>query len=106
MGAHHKQPRSNLGRPSKAISGVVPGSNDHRILLALRGPGGMTSEQITARFGYVAAALHRLKTAGLIELPKPGQKGVTTRVTEAGRQLTNAHGPLARAQTLITYCQL
>lgn len=100
------QPRAAMGRPSRAISGVVPGSTDHLVLLALRGPGGMTSAQINARFGYVAGALHRLKTAGLIDLPGPGQKGIAIGLTDSGRALTEASAPLARAKNLINYCQL
>ena len=99
-------PRAALGRTSAAIGGIVPGSTDHLVLLAIRGCGGMTSEQISARFGYVSASLYRLKKAGLIDLPAPGQKGIPTRITEAGRALTEADGPLSRRKSLITYCQL
>jgi hypothetical protein len=106
MPAHtNRRPGSSGGRPAKAICGICPGGTEHRLLLALRGPGGMTSEQIQARFGYVSAALTRLKSRGLINLAGPGQKGVPATVTEAGRALTDAGAPLSRNH-LITYCQL
>lgn len=93
------------GRQSKAVAGVVPGSTDHRLLLALRGAGGMTSEQVCARFGsYQTSSLGRLRDAGLIDLPAIGQKGLGIRVTEKGLALSAADGPLSRRH-LITYCQ-
>lgn len=101
------RPRAALGRPSQAIEGVVPGSTDHRILLALRGAGGMTSDQVCSRFnGHQSGALHRLKVAGLVELPAHGHKGKPINLTEKARELTSADGPLNRRSTLITYCQL
>jgi len=106
MSAHHKPPREALGSRSPAIEGVTPGSTDHLLLLALRGPGGMRSEQVRARFSTAGPALHRLKTAGLINLPEHGQKGMQISLTQRGRELTEANGPLARAQSLFTYCQL
>ncbi|MFN4325208.1 MAG: hypothetical protein ACK4FP_04910 [Azonexus sp.] len=101
------QPRRAPGRPSQAIEGVVPGGIEHRILLALRGPGGMTAEQIRDRFGdYKSAALSRLKKSGLVTLPAPGSKGVPITITALGRTLTDSAGPLNRTRNLITYCQL
>jgi len=96
-----------MTRPSKAIEGVVPGSTDHRILLALRGAGGMTSDQLCNRFGtYQSGALHRLKQAGLVDLPAIGLKGKQISLTDKAKELTSPHGPLNRRNTLITYCQL
>lgn len=104
--AHHKQPRAALGRASQPIHGVVPGSTDHRILLALRGAGGMTSDQIYARFGaYQGGGLTRLKNAGLVNTPAIGKKGESITLTGLGQRLTAHDGPLSRAH-LITYCQL
>lgn len=105
--AHHNQPREVFGRASNSVNGIVPGGTEHRLLLALRGAGGMSSDQICARFGtHQSAALHRLKDAGLVELPAIGHKGRPIRLTEKGQTLTNADGPLNRRSTLITYCQL
>lgn len=101
----HTQPRAALGRPLKTVSGVSPGGSEHRLLLALRGPGGMTPEQIQARFGHVSASLHRLKKNGLVNLGGAGQKGFAATVSDLGRTLTEADGPLSRSH-LITYCQL
>ena len=92
-------------RPA-AIKGVVPGGPAHRLLLALRGAGGMSSDQVYARFSSPSAALFRLKELGYIEMPDAGQKGKPICLTTAGRELTDANGPLARRKTLITYCQL
>lgn len=103
--ARHIEPRAALGRPLKTVAGVMPGGAEHRLLLALRGPGGMTPEQITARFGHVSASLHRLKQKGLICVGAPGQKSVAATVTDTGRALTEAGAPLSRSH-LITYCQL
>lgn len=105
MVAHHKQARASVGRPS-AVHGVVPGSTDHRILLALRGVGGVTSDQLAARFGHQGGALHRMKNAGLIQLPALGQKGKPILLTEKALELTGSDGPLNRRSTLINYCQL
>lgn len=104
--ARHTQPRTALGRIPKAIEGIVPGGTDHQIMLALRGCGGMTSDQVHARFGgHQSASLYRLKTAGMVEVPAIGKKGFSIRLTERGRALTDAGGPLSRSH-LITYCQL
>lgn len=93
-------------RPERA-NGIVVGSLDHQILLALRGPGGMTSDQVYARFpNHPSSALYRLKTAGLVEMPAPGHKGKQIVLTAAGRQAVDPAGPLARSKSLITYCQL
>lgn len=105
--ARHAQPRAVSGRPVKTIEGVTPGGTDHRLLLALRAPGGLTSDQVCARFGgHQSAALGRLKNHGLINTPRPGDKGKPISLTERGRTLTDPAGPLCRARTLITYCQL
>lgn len=107
MAARHNQPRAVIGRPSQAVAGVVPGSTDHRILLALRGVGGMTSDQICTRFGgYQTGALRRLKAAGLLNFPSIGLKGQPISLTDKARELTDSDGPLNRRSTLITYCQL
>ena len=93
-------------RPQR-LSGIVVGSLDHQILLALRGPGGMTSDQVYLRFpASPSGALHRLKVAGLVAMPPSGQKGKPIRLTDAGRALVDPAGPLARSKTLITYCQI
>lgn len=92
-------------RPER-VNGILVGSLDHQILLALRGPGGMTSEQVYARFTYASHALYRLKTAGLVDMPSPGQKGKPIRLTDAGRKAVDPAGPLARSKTLINYCHL
>lgn len=103
---HHKQPRDSMGPRGQAVHGVIPGSTDHRILLALRGVGGMTSDQIFARFGaYQGGGLTRLKNAGLITTPAIGKKGESITLTTLGRELTEYAGPLSRRH-LITYCQL
>lgn len=105
--ASQTPPRRPPGRQSKAIAGVVPGSTDHRVLLALRGAGGMTSEQICARFGgYQTSSLGRLRDAGLIDLPAIGQKGIGIRLTAKGQALSNPDGPLCRRANLIDYCHL
>lgn len=91
----------------QTICGIVPGGTAHLILLALRGAGGMNSEQLFARFdSHQSGALHRLKQAGLVDLPDTGAKGKPIRLTDRGRMLTEPDGPLARRKTLITYCQL
>lgn len=94
-------------RPAR-INGVVVGGLEHKMLLALRGPGGMTSDQVYARFsgGGTSGALHRLKVAGLVAMPPNGQKGKPIRLTEAGRSAVDPAGPLARSKTLINYCHL
>lgn len=102
--ARHIEPRAAIGRPVKTVAGVLPGGAEHRLLLALRGPGGMTPEQIQARFGHVSASLHRLKQKGLISIGSHGQKGFAASVTDTGRALTEAGAPLSRSH-LITYCQ-
>ncbi len=107
MSARHNQPRAALGGKDEAISGITPGSVHHRLLLALRGVGGMTSDQVYARFNSSpSAALHRLKAAGLVEMPPNGQKGKPISLTSAGRELISPTGPLCRRKTLISYCQL
>lgn len=101
------EPRVSPGRPSSMISGVAPGSTAHLILLALRGVGGMSSDQVYARFnGSTSAALYRLKSDGLIVMPANGHKGKPINLTDLGRDLTSSDGPLSRRKTLNTYCQL
>lgn len=107
MSARHNQPRAALGGKDQPISGITPGSVMHRILLALRGVGGMTSDQIYARFeSSPSAALHRLQADGFIEMPAAGHKGKPIRLTDSGRCLIAPTGPLCRRKTLISYCQL
>lgn len=106
MNARHCAPRAALGGRAKPINGITPGTVDHLLLLALRGPGGMNSEQVYARFVSASQSLCRLRTAGLIDMPRPGTKAQPIHLTEAGRALTDASGPLARSKTLFTYCQL
>lgn len=88
------------------IDGLIPGSLQHQILLALRAPGGMTTEQIYARFASPSTAMCLLRRAGLIVTPPNGHKGEAIRITEAGRALVDPRGKLARSQTLINYCHL
>ncbi|MBN8462658.1 MAG: hypothetical protein J0M01_07570 [Dechloromonas sp.] len=92
-------------RPER-VGGIAVGGQDHQILLALRGCGGMTSDQIFVRFAHPSTALCRLARAGLIVRPERGHKGETVRLTEAGRELVRPGGPLSRSKSLITYCQL
>ena len=99
------QSRASGARPA-AINGIVPGGPAHRLLLALRGPGGMSSDQVYARFSSPSIVLHRLKQLGLIDAPNTTQHGKPICLTAAGREITDANGPLARRKTLITYCQL
>ncbi len=86
--------------------GIVVGSLGHQILLALRAPGGMTSDQIYDRFAHPSTAMCLLRRSGLIVTPANGHKGEAVRLTAAGRALVEPGAPLARAQSLITYCQL
>lgn len=97
---------SQLGRTASAINGIVPGSMAHQILLALRGPGGMTSDQVYARFSSPSQAMCNLRRAGLIDTPPNGHKGQPIRLTASGRNLVDPAGPLARSKTLINYCHL
>lgn len=92
------------GRP---IAGIQPGSTGHLLLLALRGPGGMTSEQVSERFpSYPSAALQRLQRIGYIDMPGAGIRVKPIRLTDKGRAVIAPDGPLARRNSLITYCQL
>ena len=87
--------------------GIVVGSLDHQILLALRAPGGMTSEQVYARFPRSPSqAICRLNRAGLITTGGMGKKGEGVSLTDAGRALVDPRGDLARSKTLINYCHL
>lgn len=93
-------------RPQR-IAGIVVGSLDHQILLALRAPGGLTSDQLYARFHpSPSQAMCTLRRAGLIVIPPIGKKGEAVRLTDAGRRLVDPSGPLSRARSLIAYCQL
>lgn len=93
-------------RPQRT-AGIVVGSLDHQILLALRAPGGLTSDQLYARFHpSPSQAMCTLRRAGLIVTPPNGRKGEAVRLTDAGRALIDPEGPLSRRKTLITYCQL
>ena len=97
-------PRQNL-KSKRRQDGITIGSLDHQILLALRGPGGMTSEQVYARFESrsPSQAMCNLKRAGLIETPPNGQKGKPVRLTDAGLRIVDPDGPLARRNSLIDY---
>jgi hypothetical protein len=88
-------------------SGIVVGSLDHQILLALRAPGGMTSEQVYERFPRSPSqAICRLRRAGLIVTGGMGKKGEGVSLTPSGRALVDPDGDLARSKTLINYCHL
>lgn len=87
--------------------GIVVGSLDHQILLALRPESGMTSDQIYERFPRSPSqAICRLRRAGLIVTGGMGKKGEGVHLTPAGRALVDPRGDLARSKSLITYCQL
>ena len=93
-------------RPERQ-GGLIVGGLEHRILLALRAPGGLTGEQIYARFPpSPSAAMCALRRAGLIFTPAIGKKGEAITLTAAGRALVDPAGPLARSKTLINYCHL
>ena len=83
--------------------GIVVGSLEHQILLALRAPGGMTSDQVYARFVSPSGPMCILRRAGLIVTPPNGQKGQPIRLTDAGRALVDPDGPLSRKRALIDY---
>jgi len=103
MGRHVTALRT---RPER-IGGLVVGGMAHQILLALRGEGGMTSDQIYARFSRsTSQALCGLRRAGLIVTPPHGHKGEAVTLTAAGRALVDPAGPLSRRRSLNTYCQL
>lgn len=88
-------------------NGIVVGSLGHQILLALRAPGGLTSDQIYERFRpSPSQAMCALRRAGLIVTPPNGRKGEKVYLTDAGRAAVAPDGPLARRRSLITYCQL
>lgn len=84
--------------------GIVVGGLDHQILLALRAPSGMTSDQVYARFNSPSQSMCNLRRAGLIVTPPNGHKGKPIRLTDAGRALVDPAGPLARSKSLIDYC--
>ena len=102
MPGHHNPFAARQAR----IDGLIPGSLQHQILLALRAPGGMTAEQVYARFASPSTAMFLLRRAGLIVTPPSGHKGEAIRITEAGRALVDPRGKLARSRTLINYCHL
>lgn len=88
-------------------NGIVVGSLEHQILLALRAPGGLTSDQIYERFRpSPSQAMCALRRAGLIVTPPIGRKGEKVYLTDAGRAAVAEDGPLARRKSLINYCQL
>ena len=98
------------GRPRadapRAVSGVIPGSTAHRLMLALRA-GPTTSEQIAERFGrYLNDAAWRLAQRGLITTPGLGKKGECFALTEAGKALVAPGAALSRRQSETVYCQL
>ncbi len=100
------RPHNPFAARQARIDGLIPGSLQHRILLALRPEPGMTAEQIYARFESPSTAMCLLRRAGLIITPPIGKKGEAIRLTAAGRALVDPRGKLARAESLITYCQL
>lgn len=88
-------------------NGIVVGSLEHQVLLALRAPGGLTSDQLYERFHpSPSKAMCALRRAGLIVTPPHGHKGGKVTLTDAGRAAVGPDGPLARRRSLITYCQL
>ena len=100
---------SNLARRTRPERrcGIGVGSLPHHVLLALRAPGGMTYEQILARFPPApSSAVCALARAGLIARLGNGKKGEAITLTAAGRALVDPAGPLARSKTLINYCHL
>lgn len=103
-----RTPRANgaKSRRPERTSGIISGGLEHQILLALRAPGGMTSDQVYLRFSHPSTAMCRLRRGGLIVTPPPGYKGMPINLTAVGRALVAADGPLARSKSLITYCQL
>jgi DNA-binding MarR family transcriptional regulator len=82
--------------------GVAVGSIAHRILLALRVNGRIEASQLDARLGNPSHALLNLEKRGLVVRPVKGrgQPSSTVFLTDAGRALVSADGPLARAKTL------
>lgn len=87
-------------------SGIAVGSLSHRILLALRAPGGLTTEQVYLRFCCPSQVMCAMKRAGLIVTPPSGAKDGVVALTAAGRAIVDPDGPLARRKTLINYCHL
>ena len=86
----------------KRIDGILAGSMEHQILLAVRAEG-VTNDQLYARFRSPSQAMCALKRAGLIVTPPNGQKGKPVRLSDAGRALVDPDGPLARRNSLIDY---
>lgn len=102
MGRHYVATNTRAVRRN----GIVVGSLAHQILLALRAPGGLTSDQISARYPSPSTAMCALRRAGLIVTPAIGKKGEAVTLTAAGRAAVAPDGPLSRRLSLITYCQL
>ena len=93
-------------RPPR-FKNITVGSLPHQILLALRGPGGMTNSQIYTRFSPGASTvLSTLRRLGLIRSQGSGKQDGAIHLTEAGRELVHPDGPLSRRKTLNTYCPL
>ena len=105
---HHPVGDGRIHTAPQRRLGIVVGSQDHQILLALRAPGGMTSDQLNARFPHSpSSALSRLRADGLVEIDDfAGIRSKALKLTEKGRGLVDPDGPLARRRTLNTYCQL
>ena len=89
-------------RPPR-FKNITVGSLPHQILLALRGPGGMTNSHFSPGASTVLSTLRRL---GLIRSQGSGKQDGAIHLTEAGRELVHPDGPLSRRKTLNTYCQL
>ncbi len=99
----HGSQKSRIQTAPVRRLGIVVGGLDHQILLALRPPGGMTTEQIHARFSNSPnCAISRLRSAGLVDTKKLDRAKQIT-LTAKGRELVDPDGPLARARTLINY---
>ena len=104
--SRHNTPRAALGRPSTAVSGIVPNGVPHRILLALRATGQMATDQMYSRFNAPSSPLAQLEKAGFLTKPGVGRKGEFIRLTPAGRELVRPGGLLDRRHHEIVYCQL
>lgn len=96
---------ASKARTAKLAGGILPGSMDNRILLALRGAP-MLQEQMSERFGTPTHSLARLERMGLITKPGAGKKGEAIAITAAGRSLLDQQSSLSRRSTEIVYCQL
>lgn len=97
------------GRPANSttrVDGIAIGGQCHKILLALRPTGRMTTDQAYERWPSPHGALQRLAAAGYINKPPLGAKFKEIEITPAGRALVEIGGALARRNTEIVYCQL